>query len=169
MSLEVGQADEHVGIHDGTADEGFLRVLAAFHGYGNVVGTLQTIGDDDRAAGGKRREAILPRALQVFQGIFPESRVHGVAVCQEGFSAEFLDEIDDGFCVVGTEVADVAQFPEMHFDGDKLAVHVDVGHPGPAGQPLQLGRHALPERRRPEVGVIYFSSFHEAKIKKEDD
>ena len=51
VPFEVGQADEDVGIHDGASDQGFLRVLAALHGDGNVIGTFQTVGDNDRAAG----------------------------------------------------------------------------------------------------------------------
>ena len=166
----MGEADEDVGVHNGAADQGFLRVFSAFYGDGDVIGAFQAVADNDGAADGEGREAVLPRALQVLQGIFAEAGIHRVAVGEERFSAEFLDQVGHGFGVIGTEVADVAQLSEVHFDGDELAVHIDVGDAGPAGEPFQLGGHAFPESSRPEVGVEYFCFFHVTKItKKEGD
>ncbi len=50
VALEVGQADDGVGVHGRAANE---RLLAVFpvDGHGNMVVAKQAVGDDDVAAG----------------------------------------------------------------------------------------------------------------------
>ena len=96
----------------------------------------------------------------MLQGVLAEARIHGVAVREERLATKFLHKVGNSLGVIGTQVTDVPQLPEMHFDGDEFAVHVDVGNPGPAGQTLQLGRQALPESLGAEVCVIYLGFFH---------
>ena len=77
MPLEVGQGDDHIGLHDGLSDLGGLDVLRPLHGHLHVVVAPQAVTDDHLAA-------VLPGALQVLQGVLPAAGVHGVAVGEEG-------------------------------------------------------------------------------------
>ncbi len=126
MALEVGEADEDVGIHDGPANPGGLAVLAVDDGDLHVVGTPQAVADDNLTAGGDGVEAVEVGAVQVLEGVLPAAGVEGVAVGQEGETAPLLAQLGHRPGVVGTEEGQVAQLAEVHFDGDKLAVHVDV-------------------------------------------
>lgn len=56
-----------------------LDIFTAHHRHLNVVGAFQTIADEDGAADGQRREAVLPGALQMLQGIL---RLPGYMVLQ---------------------------------------------------------------------------------------
>lgn len=51
MPFEVGQADEHVRIHDSAADLGLPDVFAAGDRHGHVVRTLEPVCNEDGAAG----------------------------------------------------------------------------------------------------------------------
>ena len=63
MSLEVGQADENVGVHDGSANPRFLHVFAARDRNADIIRALQAVADDHRATDRQRCEAVLPRAV----------------------------------------------------------------------------------------------------------
>ena len=60
MSLEMGQADENVGVHDGSANPRFLYIFAARNRNADIVRAFQAVADDDRTADRQRREAVLP-------------------------------------------------------------------------------------------------------------
>ena len=84
MPLEVGQGDDHIGLHDGLSDLGGLDVLRPLHGHLHVVVAPQAVADDHLAAGGQRGEAVLIGCVQVLQGVFPAAGIEGVAVGEEG-------------------------------------------------------------------------------------
>lgn len=54
VALEVGQRDKHIRVHDGLSDFGLLDVFAALNRHIRFVRALQTVRDDDMAAGGER-------------------------------------------------------------------------------------------------------------------
>ena len=162
VALEVGQADEHVRIHDGAADVSLLDVFAALHRHRHVVRALQAVADEDRAAHGQRREAVLPGALQVLQRILAAAGIHGVAVGQEGVSALFLHQIRHRAGIVRAQEAQVAQLAEVHLDGHELAVHVNLADPGLLHQLLQLAHQAAAAHcdakiRKINLRILHFS------------
>ena len=57
MSLEMGQRDNHIGIHNGVADLGFLDVFAV-HWHQRFVCPFQPIANDHMASSGKRAKSI---------------------------------------------------------------------------------------------------------------
>ena len=126
MPLEMAEADEDVRVHHRAPDMGFLDILSSAYGDVDVIRTLETVRYDDRASDSKRGESVLPGAIEMLQSVFPEAGVHGVAVGKERLAAKFLDDIHDCLCEIRTQEADVAQLPEMHLDGDELAVKIDV-------------------------------------------
>ena len=160
MPLEVGQADEHIGVHDGPADLGALDILAALHRDLHIVGALEAVGDDHRAAGGQRGEAVLPGTVEVLDGVFAAAGVEGVAVGEEGDAAELLDEVGHRLGVVRAQVGDVAQLAEVHLDGDELAAHIDLPDARRLEEALELVGQPLPETGA-EAGEVDFGSFHE--------
>ena len=60
MALEVGKADEYVRVHHGPADFGLLHIFAADDRHSNVVGTFQSVANEDRAAHRQRRKTVFP-------------------------------------------------------------------------------------------------------------
>ena len=154
MTLEVGQRDENVGIHDGAADLRLLDVLAADHRHGNVVGSLKAVADQDRAADGHRREPVLPRAVQVLKGVLAASGVHGIAVSQEGLAALLLDKVRDSAGVIRAQKAQVAQLAEVHLNRDELPIEVHLIHTGGFQKPAELLRKPLAQTAS-KIGKIY--------------
>ena len=160
VALEVGQADEDIGVHHRPADAGLLDILAAGHRHGDVVGALEPVGDDDGAAHRQGRKAVLPGALQVLQGVFPASGVHGVAVGEEGLAPQGLYHVRHGPGVVGPQKAEVPQLAEVHLDGYELAVHVNFADAGLFDELLELDGGSLAVGRYAEIGEIYLCFFH---------
>ncbi len=139
----MGQADKNVRVHDGASDFCFLQNFPAADGNGDVVGAFESIADQNRTTGRQRRETIFPGALQMFERVFTAAHVQGVAVGQKGFATHFFDDVDDGLGIIRTQEAEVAQLTEMHFDGDKLALHIDLAHTRGADQFLQFDRQPV--------------------------
>ena len=154
MALEVRQADEDVGVHDGAADLGGLAVLAVDDGHFHFVRAAQTVADDDLAAGGDGVEAVEVSAVQVFEGILAAAGIERVAVGEEGLAAPLLAEVGDDLGVVGTQ-----EFTEMHLDGDELALHVDGLNASGDAEPAQLIQLAGAHRAA-EIGKINDGFFH---------
>ena len=160
MPLEVGQADEHVRIHDGAADARLLHVFAARNRHADIVRALEPVADDDRTADRQRGEAVLPRTVEVFEGVFAAAGIHRVAVRQERLAAQLLHHVHDRASVIRAQEADVAQLAEVHFDGDKLAVHIHLADARLFNQLLELGGQTVAERDRSKIGVIDLRFFH---------
>ena len=155
MSLEMRQADENVGVHDGPSDPGVLYVLAAVYRYLNIVGPLQSVADDDRTSHRKRGKPILPGTLQMLQRIFPAARIECIAVGQERHAAQFLYHIGDCLCVIGAQKTEVAQFSEVHLDRHELLVHIKLLDACLFNQSFQFCGQSLAQFGS-EICVIYF-------------
>ena len=69
VALEVAQADEDVGVHDGAADLSGLAVFAVRHRHLHLIGAAQAVGDDDLTAGGHGPEAVQLGAGQMLEGV----------------------------------------------------------------------------------------------------
>ena len=96
----------------------------------------------------------------MLQGILSTARIHGVAVRQERLSTQLLYHIGNRFGVVRAKIADVAQLTEMHLDGNKFTVHVQISNAGLFDEFFQLGGQAVTKRNRVKIGKIYFRFFH---------
>ncbi len=160
VALEMGQADKHVGVHNGPADLGLLHIFAPLYRDLHVVGALQAVADEDGAAHRQRRKAVLPGALQVLQGVFPAAGVHGVAVGEEGLAPQLLDHVHHSPGVVGPQVADVAQLAEVQFDGHKFALQFQVLYARLFNQLFQLGGQAVAVSLGVEIGKINLCFLH---------
>ena len=138
VALEMGQGDEHVGVHHRPADLGLLHILAALHGDVHLVIALEAVGNDDVAAGGIGGKTVDIGRFQVIQRVFAAAHIQGVAVRQEGLAALAFYQIRHGLGPVGPQIGQVARLAEVHLDGHILAVHVDVAETGSHHQPGQL-------------------------------
>ena len=87
VALEVIQGDDDVGIHNGTADEGFLHIHAVLHGNGHFISTLQTVSNQHMGTGGVGGEAVEVGSFQMIQSVLPRAPVQGVGIGQEGLAA----------------------------------------------------------------------------------
>ena len=79
MALKVGQADEHIRVHDGTADLGGLAVFAVGHRHLHLIGAAQAVTDEHLTAGGHGPEAVELGTGQMFQRVL---RLPGYRVLQ---------------------------------------------------------------------------------------
>ena len=158
MALEVVQRDEHVSVHNGSADLGVLDVLSV-DGDLHVVGALQTVANEDGTAHSHGGEAVFPGAVQVLQGVFPAAHIEGVAVGEEGLATQLLHHISHSFGVVGAEEAQIAQLAEVHLDGHELVIHVDLANACGPDESLELGGKALAQLGA-EIGVVNVCFFH---------
>jgi hypothetical protein len=112
---------------------------------------LRAIADDHVAA---RRGFVKPVQLgagEVLQGVFPGSRIKGVAIGQEGFATQFFDQIGNGFRVIGAKIRKVAQFAKMHLDGNELPIKIDVLIPAAIIKRRSLLVKESPGRERKSV------------------
>ena len=159
VALEVVQADDHIRVHDGPADLGVLHVLAALHGYLGLVGALQTVGNDDLAAGGLGGEAVFHSGVHVLQRVLAAAHIQGVAVGQKRPAAQLLDHIGHGLGVVGPQVSQVARLTKVDLDGNELALHIDLTDTRGADQLLQLIQQ-VHAGLCPQVGEIDLCLFH---------
>ena len=159
MALEVAQADEDVGVHDGAADFSGLAVFAVRHRHFDFIGAAQAVGDDDLTAGGHGPEAVQLGAGQMLEGVLAASRVQGVAVGQEGHTALLLAQVCHYLGVVGAQKSQIAQLAEVHLDGHEPAVHVDVLNAGGNTHPAQLFQQAGAHRTA-EIRIVNFGCFH---------
>ena len=156
VAFEMGQGDEHIGVHHRPADLGLLHILAALHGDGHLVIALQTVGNNDMAAGGIGGKTVDIGRFHVIQRVFAAADIQGVAVRQEGLAALTFYQIRHGFGPVGAEIGHVARLAEMHFDGHIFAVHVDVAETGSHHQPGQLLGQVFPPTGAAEICEINF-------------
>ena len=156
MALEVGQGDEHVGIHDGPADLGLLHQLTARHRHSHLVAALDAVCDDDLTSRGHGVEAVETRRIQMIQPILPSPYIQGVAVGEEGLAAQLLDDIRDGTGVVGAQKAQVAQLAKVNLDGDELVLKVDLLNTGATDEAFELVELALASMRA-QVGEVHLS------------
>ena len=142
MTFEMGETDQDVGVHDGMADICLLEIFTVPDRDNHLIGSAQTVADDDVASGGRHAEAVLFSTAQMIERVLPASGIERIAVGQEGLSAEFLYHVSDCFCVVRTQIGDVAELAEMHLDCYKLSIHVNAADSCLADQLRQLPRQA---------------------------
>ena len=159
MALEVRQGDQNVCVHQRSAHEGGFAVFPVGHGNFNIVGAAQAVSNDDVAAGGDGVEAVELRIGQVVNGVGEGTGVEGVAVRQEGHAAQLLHHVGNRLHIVGAEIGTVAQLAEVHFDGDKLVVKINLFNARCADELLQLGALANPDLG-PKIGKEYIRFFH---------
>ena len=155
MALEVGQGDEHVGIHDGPTDLGLLHQLTAHHRHSHLVAALDAVCDDDLTSRGHGVESVETRRIQMIQPILPSPYIQGVAVGEEGLATPLLHEICHRLGPVGPQEGQIARFTKVHFDGHELPVEIDLAHPGGFHEAGQLLLEILVEIR-PQICPINF-------------
>ena len=126
MSFEMGQTDENIRVHHCTSDFRFFDILAALHRNFNIIGSFQTVADQDRTPNRHRGKSVFPCTIQVFQRIFPASRIQRITIRQKRLSAKFFHNVRHRFRIIRTQEAQIAKLPEMHLDRHEFILHVDL-------------------------------------------
>ena len=159
----MGQRNEHIRVHDGLSDFSLLDVFAALDRHIRFVRALQTVRDDDMAAGGERRKAVKISRIQVVECVLASADVQRVAVGQERLAAALLDEVRDRFGPVRTQECKVARLAEVDFDSGEFLVKVDAVHARRFHQAGQLLLQILGQRgaeiRKINLGFVHGGSF----------
>ena len=83
MALEVSQADENVGIHDGPADFRLFDVFAVLDRHFDFIGAAQAVSDNDLTARSDRIITVEVGTIHVFQSMLTTARIERIAVRQE--------------------------------------------------------------------------------------
>ena len=125
VPLEMRKTDEDIGIHDGASDLRRLDILTVPDGDLDLVRSAQAITDEDLAARRDRVEPVKIRAVEMFQRMLAAAWIERIAVREERAPALLLDEIGDDLCVLRAEECHIAEFAKVHFDCDKLPIHID--------------------------------------------
>ena len=160
MALEMREADEDVGIHDGAADLGLLDVLAVLDRHLDIIRAAQAVADDDLAARRHCVEAVEVRAVHVLERVFAAARIECVAVRQEGHAALLLDEVSDDLRVLRAKIRHVAELTKVHLDRDELAVHVNLLDASSEAECPEL-LHDIAADRHAEIREINFCLVHD--------
>ena len=155
----MGQGYEHIGVHDSPADLCGLYVFAAFHRDLHLVIALQTIANENVAAGGVGRKAVDISRFNVIQGVLAAADIQRVAVGQERLAALTLDQVHHDLGPVGTQISQVAGLTEVHLDGHIFAIHLDVAKAGSHHKTGQLLGQVFPPGGAAEVRKIDFRFF----------
>ena len=160
MPFEMRKGNQDICIHNGPADERGLTVLTVGYRDFHIILTAQAVSNDNMAAGGNRVETVELCVGQMIHRILAAAGIKGVAVREEGNTAELLDQIGNGFDIVRTEIGAVTQLPEVHLDGDKLSAEIYFSYACGAAQVLQFGalRNA---QTGSEIREEYFGLFHD--------
>ena len=156
VALEVAQADKYICVHNGATNLCSLHILSALDGYIYIVRTLQIIANNNGTANGHRSKTILPRAVEVLDGVLATTWIHCVAVSKEGLAPQLLNHIYQCARIVGAQVADVTQLAEVELDGYELAVHINIAQTRLEDKFLELGGHTVTASLGAEVCEIYF-------------
>ena len=152
----MGQGYEYVRVHNGPADFGLFDIFAALHGHEDLVVALETVADEDVAAGGIGVEAVDVGGLNVVQRVGTAADVEGVAVGQVGTATLILHQIRHHLGPVGPQEGDVARFTQMHLDGYVFAVHVNVAETGGHNETGELLQQIFPEAGAAEIRKVDF-------------
>ena len=138
MTLEMGQGNKHIRIHDGPANLGIFYIFAALNRHLHLVVALDAVGNNYLTAGGHGVKPIEHSRVQMIQSVLAAAHVKGVAISEEGLAAPLFYEICHGFCPIGAQKRQVARLAEMHFNGYIFVVEVNFAHAGGFHQPGQL-------------------------------
>ena len=137
VSLEVGHADDDVRVGNGCTDFG-CRTIFAVNGYFAVVGSFQSVGNDDLALGRDGVESVLHRTLQMVHGVGAAAVIEGVAVGQKRFGSVAAQQVGHACRIVGADVGQVARFAEVYLDGHKTVFQGQLGNAGLLHQTFHL-------------------------------
>ena len=146
MSFEMAEADKYIGVHDGTADLRLFHQFPALYRDADIIGSLQAIADNNMAARRQKTEPVLIGRAQMLQRVFPSSHIQGVAVCEEGAAAQFLNHIRHRFGVIRTQERKIPRLAEMDLDRGHLFLKIDLPDPCFPDQLLKLLRKIRPRK-----------------------
>ena len=138
MAFKMVQGDEDIGIHNSAADLGFFYILPV-NWNENVISSLESVCDQDVAAGGKWIVAVHIGRIQMIQRILAAAHIEGIAVCQEGLSAIFFNQVHENSGIVRAKIGQISRLTEMDFNGSVLVAEIDlIQHAGLFYKALQL-------------------------------
>ena len=159
VALEVAQADKYIGVHNGATNLCSLHILSALDGYIYIVRTLQTITNNNGATYRHRRKTILPRAVEVLDGVLATTRIHRVAIGKEWLSTKRSNHIHYPCSIVRTDICQIAWLSKMNLDGSELTFEINISDACPSDKALKLGQHVV-TWDCPQVCEEYFRVFH---------
>ena len=159
VTLEVSQADKHIGVHNGSADLCILNIFTADNGNFNIVRTLESVTNDDGTTNGERSKTIFPSALKMLKRIFSASGIHGVAVRKERLTTKLFDYVNNSARIVGAQITDITKLTEMKLDRNEFAVEIKICKSCRFDQSFQFCGQSL-TKLRTKIRKIYFCFFH---------
>lgn len=134
VTLEVSQADEDVGIHDGPAIA--IRCFADFDGDFDFIRAPKAVANDDLTCR-HRVVAIKVGTVHVFQGMFTAARIRVLQSVKKGRPPNSLTTSATALTYCGRSEARQPSSPKW-VDGNEFAFKVDISDAGLLTELLQL-------------------------------
>ena len=159
VALEMAEDNNDIRIVQRPADIGFPAEFAIRHRDRDIVRSLQAVRNDVMTSGRHIVEAVDIRIQQMIHRVFPGTGIERVTVREEGLSAVFLDQVGNGFYIIGPQVREIPELAEMQLDGHKLPFKVDFVHSGQFAKVLEFYALAYIQPRT-EISKIHFCLFH---------
>ena len=138
MPFKVTETDKNIRIHDRMSDQRSFAVFSVYYRNLYLICSSKSISNNNLAACSNGIKTIEVCTVQMLQSILSASRVKSVAVCQKWQPALFFAEICHSFCIVRAKKCQVSQLTEMHLNGYKFSVHVNVSDSGSNTELFQL-------------------------------
>ena len=153
MPLEVAEGDDDIGVHDRAADLGLFD-KGQIHGDEGLIRALETVGNDDMAAGLEGGKPVQIGCLHVVEGVLARPHIECVGICEKGFAALRLHIIRNHLCILRPQMGQVSEFPEVDLDRGIPVFKIDAFKACTLHKAVQLLRQGL-SRRRVEIGEEY--------------
>ena len=138
VPLKVVERNKDIRVHDRLADLRFFDVLCARQRDDLLVEALETVRNDDLAAGGRDGKAVFRGGVEVLQRVLPTAGIEGVAVGQERFAALGADHVRNRARKVRAQKGEVARLAKVDLDGDKAIRKIDILNASALDEPLEL-------------------------------
>ncbi len=126
MTLEVRERNHDIGIHDRPPNLGRFNIFTIFHGNFHIIGSFQSIANDNLTARRHGIKAVHIGNIHMFQSVFAAAGIKRIAIRQERQTALLLDQIRYHLGILRPQKSQIPHLAKMHLDGHKLAFHIDI-------------------------------------------
>ena len=132
MSLKMIQRDDDIGIIQGPSYVGLLAVFAVFYRDRYLICPLESVSYEHITARSHAVKSVHFGIIKMIHRILSASGIEGIAVSKKRLAPQLLYEIRYCLHIIRPEVCKVAKLAEVHLNGSKTSVEVDIRDACPA-------------------------------------
>ena len=154
VSLEMIKRYHDVSVHNRAPYVCFLTVFPVRNRYRYIIRSPESIRYDYLTSRSHGIESVYIGTVQMFKRMLAAARIQCIAVCQKRQAPGFLYNICDCLCIIRSQICEISQFSEMHFDRHEFPFHVDRADPCQFDQFLEL-RSKTNSQNGSEIRKVY--------------